>query len=170
MRFLIEPLAIALPVGAFNGSCIVDPRLKVVEQHLIPSLGSSKEPRCAQRIRCRYLAVSPTIAGSPATATRRIRPARKTRHPRRSDRCWGFRTLSVGACKIVGSSADAALLQRCEVAMRRALGTEATAAESQSYYLDITPPGCDKGTFVQGDRQTSGHFDRCGRHHRRHAE
>jgi hydroxymethylpyrimidine pyrophosphatase-like HAD family hydrolase len=29
------------------------------------------------------------------------------------------------------------------------LGAEATAVRSQSYYLDITPPGCDKGTFVQ---------------------
>src|SRR5580698_4781406 len=36
MRFLIEPLGITLPIGAFNGSCIVDPELKPVEQHLIP--------------------------------------------------------------------------------------------------------------------------------------
>ena len=53
------------------------------------------------------------------------------------------------ACKIVGSSADPALLQRCEVAMQQALGAQATAVRSQSYYLDVTPPGCDKGTFVQ---------------------
>src|SRR5580692_1513503 len=36
MRFLIEPLGITLPVGPFNGSSIVDPELKPVEQHLIP--------------------------------------------------------------------------------------------------------------------------------------
>src|SRR5580700_2822882 len=36
MRFLIEPLGITLPIGAFNGSCIVDTALKPVEQHLIP--------------------------------------------------------------------------------------------------------------------------------------
>jgi Cof subfamily protein (haloacid dehalogenase superfamily) len=53
------------------------------------------------------------------------------------------------ACKIVGSTADAALLIRCEEAVRNVLGGEATAARSQSYYLDITPPGCNKGTFVQ---------------------
>jgi hydroxymethylpyrimidine pyrophosphatase-like HAD family hydrolase len=53
------------------------------------------------------------------------------------------------ACKIVGASSDAALLQRCEVAIQQALGTQATAVRSQSYYLDVTPPGCDKGTFVQ---------------------
>src|SRR5262249_6675056 len=53
------------------------------------------------------------------------------------------------ACKIVGSTSDAALLMRCEQTVRGALGAQATAARSQSYYLDITPPGCDKGTFVQ---------------------
>ena len=35
MGFLIEPLMITLPVGAFNGSSIVDARLKPIEQHLI---------------------------------------------------------------------------------------------------------------------------------------
>ena len=37
MRFLIEPLGITLPVGPFNGSSIVDPQLKPIEQHLIPA-------------------------------------------------------------------------------------------------------------------------------------
>src|ERR1700744_6721014 len=36
MRFLIEPLGITLPIGAFNGSCIVDTELKPVAQYLIP--------------------------------------------------------------------------------------------------------------------------------------
>src|SRR5262249_40051387 len=52
------------------------------------------------------------------------------------------------ACKIVGASSDPALLMRCETAMRQIVGTEATAVRSQTYYLDITPPGHDKGTFV----------------------
>src|SRR6201995_3130016 len=42
MRFLIEPLGITLPVGAFNGSCIVDPALKPVEQHLIPEASARR--------------------------------------------------------------------------------------------------------------------------------
>src|SRR5450756_1127162 len=33
--------------------------------------------------------------------------------------------------------------------MIEAMGPEATAVRSQSFYLDVTPPGCDKGTFVQ---------------------
>jgi hydroxymethylpyrimidine pyrophosphatase-like HAD family hydrolase len=33
--------------------------------------------------------------------------------------------------------------------MQQALGAQATAVRSQSYYLDVTPPDCDKGTFVR---------------------
>src|SRR5215203_3035214 len=35
MGFLIEPLSITLPVGAFNGSAIVNAQLEPIEQHLI---------------------------------------------------------------------------------------------------------------------------------------
>src|SRR5580692_2358061 len=42
MRFLIGPLGITLPIGAFNGSCIVDPELKPVEQHLIPEAATKR--------------------------------------------------------------------------------------------------------------------------------
>jgi len=40
-------------------------------------------------------------------------------------------------------------LQRCEAAMKDAVGAQATAVRSQTYYLDVTPPGHDKGTFVE---------------------
>src|ERR1700736_6425625 len=42
MGFLIEPLAITLPVGPFNGSSIVDPQLKPVELHLIPEAAARR--------------------------------------------------------------------------------------------------------------------------------
>ena len=32
--------------------------------------------------------------------------------------------------------------------MQQAVGHEATAVRSQTYYLDVTPAGHDKGTFV----------------------
>jgi HAD superfamily hydrolase (TIGR01484 family) len=52
------------------------------------------------------------------------------------------------ACKIVGSSKDFDGLARCAVAMREALGSQASVARSQSYYLDVTAPNVDKGTFL----------------------
>jgi hydroxymethylpyrimidine pyrophosphatase-like HAD family hydrolase len=33
--------------------------------------------------------------------------------------------------------------------MKQAVGEQATAVRSQTYYLDVTPPGHDKGTFVE---------------------
>ena len=42
MRFLIGPLQITLPVGAFNGSSIVDPQLNPIEQHLIPAAAAKR--------------------------------------------------------------------------------------------------------------------------------
>jgi Cof subfamily protein (haloacid dehalogenase superfamily) len=60
-----------------------------------------------------------------------------------------FTPYLAGACKIVGASSDAARLQACEAAMQKAIGAQATTVRSQTYYLDVTPPGCDKGTFVE---------------------
>jgi Cof subfamily protein (haloacid dehalogenase superfamily) len=148
MRFLIEPLRIALPVGSFNGSSIVDPQLNPIEQHLIPASAAQRSIDLLDEFGVdiwlftgdqwltrsgdgeyvpfekRTIRTDPTIVGD-------------------------FSPYLSAVCKIVGASADAALLQRCESAMQKALGTQATAVRSQSYYLDVTPPGYDKGTFVQ---------------------
>ncbi len=148
MRFLIEPLGITLPVGAFNGSCIVDPSLKPVEQHLIPETAARRALEVLGQFDAdiwlftndRWLVTSdkgPYVAHEGRT----IR-ADPTVVP-------DFTPYLSKACKIVGSSDDAAGLQRCESAMQAALGTQATAVRSQSYYLDVTPPAVNKGTFVQ---------------------
>jgi Cof subfamily protein (haloacid dehalogenase superfamily) len=148
MRFLIEPLAITLPIGAFNGSSIVDPQLKPIEQNLIP-------PAAAHR----SLDILNEYGADIWLFTNDLWLTRNpdgeyVPHEQRAIRAdptivKDFTPYMTAACKIVGASADAAMLQRCEVAMQQALGTQANAIRSQSYYLDITPPGHDKGTFVQ---------------------
>ena len=148
MRFLIEPLAITLPVGAFNGSCIVDPQLKVIEQHLIPASAAQQSLDVLNEF-----GVDIWLFTSNLWLTRHGE-GEYVPHEKRAIRAdptlvGDFTPYLSAACKIVGSSADAALLQRCEAAMQRALGAAANAVRSQSYYLDVTPPGCDKGTFVQ---------------------
>ena len=147
MRFLIEPLAITLPVGAFNGSSIVDPQLKPVEQHLIPA--------AAQRSLdvLNEFGVDIWLFTNENWLTRNP-DGEYVPHEKRAILAdptivADFKPYLQVACKIVGSSSDAALLQRCETAMRQALGAQATAVRSQSYYLDVTPPGYDKGTFVE---------------------
>jgi Cof subfamily protein (haloacid dehalogenase superfamily) len=148
MRFLIEPLQITLPIGAFNGSCIVDSQLNPIEQHLIP-------PDAVRRALdvLNQFGVDIWLFTSDQWLTRNP-DGEYVPHEKRAIRAdpvivADFAPYLSTACKIVGASSDAALLQRCEAAMQEALGAQATAVRSQTYYLDITPPGQDKGTFVQ---------------------
>jgi Cof subfamily protein (haloacid dehalogenase superfamily) len=148
MRFLIEPLAIALPIGSFNGSCIVDSQLNPIEQHLIPATAAR---RCLDIFN--EFGIDIWLFTNDLWLTRNG-DAEHVPNERRAIRAdpevvADFTPYLSAACKIVGASADPGLLQRCEAAMQAALGARATAVRSQSYYLDVTPPGFDKGTFVQ---------------------
>lgn len=148
MRFLVEPLRITLPVGSFNGSSITDPQLNPIEQHVLPASAAQRSLDVLNEF-----GVDIWLFTSDQWLTR---------NPDGEYNSFEKRTIKAdpvivedfapylsSACKIVGSSSDAALLQRCEVAMQQALGTQATAVRSQTYYLDVTPPGHDKGTFVE---------------------
>jgi hydroxymethylpyrimidine pyrophosphatase-like HAD family hydrolase len=53
------------------------------------------------------------------------------------------------AYKIVGVSKDFDFLARCERELAAALGTSATVARSQLYYLDVTHPLANKGHAVE---------------------
>ena len=61
-------------------------------------------------------------------------------------RSFEDRLSAVG--KIVGASDDAPRLAAAEAAVREVLGADGDASLSQTYYLDITPPGADKGAAV----------------------
>lgn len=148
MRFLVEPLHIKLPMGAFNGSSIVDPGMKVIEQHLLPASATRRSLDMLADFGIdiwlftneRWL----TCNGD----------GEYVAHERRTIRAdptliEDFGPYVASACKVVGSTSDPDLLVRCEEALQQAIGAEATAVRSQSYYLDITPKGHDKGTFVQ---------------------
>ena len=147
MGFLVAPLAITLPIGAFNGSSIVDPALKPIAQHLIPpdtgkraldvltEFGTdiwvfTNEQWLTRNPDGEYVGHEIKAIKHDPTITADFAP-------------YLNRT-----CKIVGASPNPELLIRCEAAMQAAVGATATAVRSQTYYLDITPPGFDKGTFV----------------------
>ena len=148
MGFLVAPPAITQPIGAFNGSSIVDPQLKPLEQHLIP-------PAVAKRSidLLRDHGVDIWLFTNDRWLTRNP-DGEYTAHEQRTIKhdptiVSDFAPYLDQACKIVGASSDAALLQRCEKEMQQAVGSGATAVRSQTYYLDVTPPGHDKGTFVE---------------------
>ena len=148
MRFLIEPLAITLPIGSFNGSSIVDPQLNPIETHLIPAATAQRSLDVLNEFD-----VDIWLFTNDQWLTR-SGDGEYVPHEKRAIRADptivnDFAPYLNAACKIVGASSDAAMLQRCEAAMQQAVGAQATAVRSQSYYLDVTPPGHDKGTFVQ---------------------
>jgi hypothetical protein len=155
MRFLIEPLAITLPIGPFNGSSIVDPQMNPIETNLIPAGAAQRSLDVLNQFGVdiwlftndQWLTRNPDGEYVP-----------KEKHAIRADPTIvaDFSPFVHAACKIVGASSDAAKLVACETAMKKAVGTEATAVRSQTYYLDVTPPGCDKGTFVQAMAQRLG--------------
>lgn len=148
MHFLVAPLAITLPIGAFNGSSIVGPDMRPIEQHLIP-------PEVARRSIDVLIDfdVDVWLFTNESWLTRNP-DGEYVAHEKRAIRhdpviVADFAPYLGSACKIVGASSDPDLLRHCEGAMQQAVGSEATAVRSQSYYLDVTPPGHDKGTFVQ---------------------
>ena len=147
MGFLVAPLGITLPIGAFNGSSIVDTQLKPVAQHLIPSAVAK---RCIDLLTDHGVDI--WLFTNDKWLTRNP-DGEYTAHEQRTIKhdptiVTDFTPYIGQACKIVGASSDAALLQRCETEMQHAVGNQAIAVRSQTYYLDVTPPGHDKGTFV----------------------
>ena len=148
MRMFSEPLRIDLPMGPFNGSSIVDPSLAVVEQHLIPADAAARSIALLER-----RGVDIWLFSNDNWYIRRddgkyVPNEQRTIQfdPTQID---DFTPLLQKACKIVGASADFPLLERCETELQGELGDSALAVRSQDYYLDVTPPGQNKGTFVQ---------------------
>lgn len=148
MRFLVAPLGITLPIGPFNGSSIVDPDLRPIEQHLIPAAAVQTSLDVLKEF-----GVDAWLFTNERWVIRRD-DGKYVPHERDTIRhdpeiVDDFAPFLSTACKIVGASGDAGLLERCEAAVQKALGDRAFAIRSQSYYLDITPPGQNKGTFVK---------------------
>jgi Cof subfamily protein (haloacid dehalogenase superfamily) len=148
MRMLVEPLGLRLPLGAFNGSLIVDPALNVLQKEVISA--------SAARIAIDALKASGVdiwlFTEDRWLITRddgRYVPHEQATILTDSVIVSSFDDFVNGACKIVGVSADAEKLAHCETDMQAALAGRASAIRSQSYYLDITPAGQDKGTFVE---------------------
>ncbi len=147
LRMLVEPLELILPMGAFNGGSLVEPDGRVLEERLIaPDVAdeavavlSASEVGIWVFADERWLVLDG--AGDYVDRERRTLRAEPVV-------VKAFGEALDRASKIVGVSRDLARLADCEAALRAALGDGASAARSQPYYLDVTPPGVDKGTMV----------------------
>ncbi|PZA09069.1 Cof-type HAD-IIB family hydrolase [Rhodopseudomonas palustris] len=148
MRMYSDPLGITLPLGPFNGSSILTPTLEVIEQHLIPEAAVTTSIALFERN-----GIDIWLFTNDNWYIRRddgkYVPHEENTIQFAPTKLDDLTPLAGKACKIVGVSADFALLRRCEPELQAALGGGALAVRSQDYYLDVTPPGHSKGTFVQ---------------------
>jgi len=147
MAMLIDPLALLTPVAGFNGGIFVKPDMTIMEEHVLaPDMARSafelilrngldvwvysgkdwlvRDPNAPHVAREQWtVKFAPTVTDN-------------------------FNAVLGNAVKIVGVNDDLDLVARCEKEAQDALGTGASAARSQPYYLDVTHPDANKGTVV----------------------
>jgi Cof subfamily protein (haloacid dehalogenase superfamily) len=148
LRMLLQPLNLKLPIGAFNGGCVVDPMLAVMEQHTIPAHASR---RAIERLQQRGVDI--WVFTADAWLLRDLDGVNVERERHTVQSAPGvvedFTPRLDQATKIVGVSNDFDRLAQCEQDLRVEIGADASVSRSQRYYLDIIAPGVDKGVFVR---------------------
>lgn len=148
MSMLVEPLAIATPMAAFNGGLMVQPDLAPLYRMALPT---SVVAPIVSAIEDRRLDVwiyrnsdwfvrdpdGPHVAREQATV--RFAPTVVA----------NFDGLDDDVLKIVGIGDDLAAVEACEGELRTKFGARVSAARSQPYYLDVTHPSANKGEVVR---------------------
>ena len=148
MAMLIEPLKLNEPLAAFNGGVVIEPDLTtVLGQNFLP-------PNVVQK-------TVQLILEHKLDAwiyTDLIWYVRDVKAPHVAREQWTVKfdpvvtndlnSLVERVAKVVGVSDDLEAVQRCEKDVQEALGTTASAARSQPYYLDVTHPKANKGEVV----------------------
>jgi Cof subfamily protein (haloacid dehalogenase superfamily) len=148
MQMLVEPLALELPLAAFNGGLFARPDMSVIEERSIaPEL------------------VAPTLAlidehGLDAWLYRGadwlVRDAKAPHIRKEADTVRfeptvveSFAQITEGIAKIVGVGDELDHVAEAETAARAKLGDHVSAARSQPYYLDVTHPEANKGAVAR---------------------
>jgi len=148
LRMLVRPLSLSLPMGAFSGGAIISPDLQVIEQHFLP------EPVARRSVDVLSTFAADVWLYTPAGWLVRDPHGHYIPNEKRTIQMEPIVVADFGShfahvFKIVGSSQNFTRLAECGTVMREVLGDRASVGRSQPYYLDITPPGLDKGTFVE---------------------
>jgi Cof subfamily protein (haloacid dehalogenase superfamily) len=148
LRMLVTPLLLKLPMGAFSGGIIVGPDLAVIEEHVVPAAAARRATDMLSSGGADVWLYTPEgwLVRSPDD---HYIPKEKRTIQADPVIVADFGPHLGRVFKIVGSSQDFERLAACETAIRDALSDQASVVRSQPYYLDITPPGLDKGTFLE---------------------
>jgi Cof subfamily protein (haloacid dehalogenase superfamily) len=149
MQMLVQPLALTLPLAAFNGGLFVRPQdMSVIEERSIdPALVTP----IVQLIGDHQLDVwlyrgADWLLRDPHTPHVAKEAATVRFEPTVVERLDG---ITEGIAKIVGIGDDLERVARAEADARAKFGDHVSAARSQPYYLDVTHPDANKGAVVQ---------------------
>ncbi len=148
MAMLLEPLALETPIAGFNGGIFVNPDMTIIEEHLLA-------PETARR--------AVELIGKHGmdvwvyTGNEWLVRDREAPHVAREQWTVKFPPTIVDdfsaalqrTVKIVGVSDEHDRVASCEKDVQAALGSTASAARSQPYYLDVTHPMANKGSVVE---------------------
>jgi Cof subfamily protein (haloacid dehalogenase superfamily) len=144
MSMLVEPLKLTTPIAAFNGGCMVNPDMTVIEQRTIPedlvrpvadlnkSFGLDT---WVYRGADWYIPDPKGAHVAKETSTVRFEPKVMT----------SLDGLTSDVAKLVGVSDDLDAVARASDAAHDKFGDHVAAARSQPYYLDVTHPDANKG-------------------------
>jgi Cof subfamily protein (haloacid dehalogenase superfamily) len=148
MERFVAPLALAVPMAAFNGGALVSPDLSILEERCLPGevVQSIVRMVLGHGLDVWVYRHSEWLLRDPHAP-----------HAEREQRTVGFAPtvtrsfddVASGVIKIVAVSDDPPALAQVEARLREGLADKVSAARSQPYYLDITHPSANKGTVVR---------------------
>jgi Cof subfamily protein (haloacid dehalogenase superfamily) len=148
MAMLVEPLRLTTPIAAFNGGCMVNPDMSVIEQRTIPE----DLVRPAAALNKSFGLDTWIYRGADWYI-----PDPKGAHVARETSTVRFEAkvmtsldgLTSDVAKIVGVSDDFDAVARASDAAREEFGDHVAASRSQPYYLDVTHPDANKGAVAR---------------------
>jgi Cof subfamily protein (haloacid dehalogenase superfamily) len=148
MQMLVKPLALELPMAAFNGGLFARPDMSVIEQRSIDArLVEEIVALIGEHALDVWLYRGSDWLLRDASAAHVAKEADTVRFaPTVVD---SFDGMTERIAKIVGVGDDLAAVARAEADARRRFGEHVSAARSQPYYLDVTHPQANKGAVLR---------------------
>jgi Cof subfamily protein (haloacid dehalogenase superfamily) len=147
MAMLVEPLALELPLAAFNGGLFARPDMSVIEER---SIDPGLVPQIVQLIGDHGLDVWLYRGSDWLLRDAHVAHVRKEADTVRFEPTVveSFAGITEGIAKIVGVSDDLDAVAKAEADARAKFAKHVSAARSQPYYLDVTHPEANKGAVL----------------------
>jgi Cof subfamily protein (haloacid dehalogenase superfamily) len=147
MQMLVEPLALTLPLAAFNGGLYARPDMSVIEER---SIDSSLVAQIVELIGKHELDVWLYRGSEWLLRDEHVAHVKKEADTVRfaPTVVESLDGIVEGIAKIVGVSDDLDRVAAAEADARKRFGEHVSAARSQPYYLDVTHPEANKGAVL----------------------